>query len=154
MDSSRPAGPVQRRGAVIVVSHPGEEGRKVTDQHFLVIRRSAKVIAPRRLCFPGGGIEPGESPEQAARREFFEEVGGTIKNLRRIWENVTPWHVHLDWFRADLASPPGSLRFDPAEVEEILWLTLADLLAAPDTLESNAPFLKKMIAGEIGWKSF
>lgn len=28
-----------------------------------------------RWCFPGGDIEPGETPEQAAVREAFEETG-------------------------------------------------------------------------------
>ena len=147
--NSDSADTVRRRGAVVVVPHPEDRCREISCRRFLVIRRSAAVIAPRKLCFPGGGIEPGESPEQAAHREFSEEVGGKIRNLRRIWQNVTPWQVGLDWFCAELASSPESLRYNPAEVEEILWITLPGLLADPDTLESNSPFLKKMICGEI-----
>lgn len=30
---------------------------------------------------PGGGIENGETPEDCARREFFEETGQTVENL-------------------------------------------------------------------------
>lgn len=138
-------GPIERRGAVIVAAHPDDLDKEVLNRRYLVIRRSSSVIAPRRLCFPGGGIEPGESAEEAARREFREETGGEAANLRPIWENVTPWHVHLDWFRADLASPVGGLRFDPAEVEELLWMTLPELSGALDTLASNAPFLNGIL---------
>lgn len=31
---------------------------------------------------PGGGIEPGEKPEDAARREVQEETGQNVENLR------------------------------------------------------------------------
>ena len=34
---------------------------------------------------PGGGVEPGETTEQAAHREAVEELGATDFELRRLW---------------------------------------------------------------------
>ncbi len=36
--------------------------------------------------FPGGSIEPGESPEEAAVRETAEEVGCTVRDLVQVGE--------------------------------------------------------------------
>lgn len=33
-------------------------------------------------CVPGGSMELGETPEEAARREFFEETGLELGNLK------------------------------------------------------------------------
>ena len=81
--------PIRRRGAVAVV---------IRDARFLVIRRSAQVVASGAFCFPGGGIEAGESEEQALVREFQEELGAAVRPVRCIWTSITRWHVELAWW--------------------------------------------------------
>lgn len=43
---------------------------------IFVVERSAKTSHPETWASPGGAIDPGEDPWQAAVREFTEEVGG------------------------------------------------------------------------------
>lgn len=43
--------------------------------NFLTIYRSKDVVDGSCWCGAGGKIEPGETPEQAARREVVEEIG-------------------------------------------------------------------------------
>ncbi|RIW37290.1 NUDIX domain-containing protein [Bacillus salacetis] len=52
----------------------------------VVIIRNEEAVLIKRVkngeeyfVFPGGGIERGESPEQAAAREAYEELGVTVK---------------------------------------------------------------------------
>lgn len=78
--------PSGRRGVVAVVTRA---------DRFLVIRRSAHVVAPGAFCFPGGGIEPGENEEQALVREFLEELNAAIEPVRLLWRSVTPWETQL-----------------------------------------------------------
>lgn len=51
------------------------------DQVLLVRRRDIPVYVP-----PGGGIDPGELPEQAALREALEETGVDVKIVRKVGE--------------------------------------------------------------------
>lgn len=44
--------------------------------------RSDKVRQPGEICFPGGRIEDGESPSEAAIRETTEELGITSDRIR------------------------------------------------------------------------
>lgn len=47
------------------------------------------------LKLPGGGIDPGETPEQAARREVREEIGASLRNLHYL--GYTCWDWHPGW---------------------------------------------------------
>jgi 8-oxo-dGTP pyrophosphatase MutT (NUDIX family) len=108
-----PQSPVNRKGASVTIPganrYPGaQEGQNVTekkqprvrvvmphgDGQFLMETLSNPKY-PERLGmtrFPGGGIEEGETPEQAAAREMREELGAEIdpKAFRSL--GVIPHH--------------------------------------------------------------
>jgi 8-oxo-dGTP pyrophosphatase MutT (NUDIX family) len=128
-----------RRGAVAIV---------VRDGRMLVIRRSRHVIAPLVYCFPGGGIEDGETEQSAVVREVLEEVGVNIVPRRRLWECVTAWKVHLAWWLADMdvSAVPQP---DPREVESVHWFTPDEMAGQSELLDSNREFLDLIASGEI-----
>ena len=128
-----------KRGAVAVI---------VRDGRLLVIRRSRFVVAPRTFCFPGGAIEGDESEQEALVREIREELGVAIVAERRVWQSVTPWHVHLAWWLSRLA-PDAQIAANPSEVESVHWYTPQDMAELPNLLESNRHFLAALASGEI-----
>lgn len=131
-----------RRGVVAVIPN-GEK--------LLLIRRSQLVVAPGAFCFPGGGIEPGETETQALVRELREELQVEAGPLRRLWRSRTSWGVELAWWLARL--PAGCvLRPAPAEVESYYWHTPAEIAALPGVLPSNHEFLAALGRGEFSLK--
>lgn len=53
--------------------------------HILYEQRSSKLkTQPGDVCFPGGVMEPGETPLQCALRETEEEIGIPQSNIRVI----------------------------------------------------------------------
>jgi 8-oxo-dGTP diphosphatase len=128
-----------RRGAVAIV---------VRNRRMLVIRRSRSVVAPLVYCFPGGGIEGNETEQEAIVREFHEEIHVAVRPLRRLWECVTAWKVHLAWWYGEMDADAMPLA-NPREVESIHWLTLEEMAALPDLLSSNREFLELVKDGKI-----
>jgi len=120
----------------------------VRDGCFLVIRRSRYVVAPGWYCFPGGGIEAGESEEEALVREIREELGAEICPVRRIWRSTTPWGVNLSWWLSEIG-PSVSLSPNPQEVESCHWRTPDQMFGLSQLLESNLEFLDALASGEI-----
>ena len=51
----------------------------IDDASCLAVRRSAAMSTPDQWEFPGGKVEPGESPATALRREIQEELGLEIE---------------------------------------------------------------------------
>ena len=49
------------------------------DGHVLLARRSAPEPLAGRWEFPGGKVEPGETPEEALGRELAEELGVGVR---------------------------------------------------------------------------
>ncbi len=129
----------RKHGAVAVIRR---------DEKWLVIRRSATVRAPRKLCFPGGTIEPGEAEIDAVTRELREELGIEIKPIKCIWRSITSWGVALTWWSAELAPDVEPIP-NLAEVEEVLWLDTSAALEHEDLLESAKEFFEAHLRGEV-----
>ena len=78
--------------------------------------------------FPGGKIEPGESPQQALVREIQEELGVLIRvgRLIDIVECDYPeFHLTMHCFLCELAEDAGNLQL--REHEGARWLTREEL---------------------------
>jgi 8-oxo-dGTP diphosphatase len=112
----------------------------VCDGRVLAARRTKPSAAAGRWEFPGGKVEPGESPAQALVREVAEELGVTVA--------VTGW--------LDGEAPIGSAHVltvavttlvdgdpDPTEHDELRWLSAAQL-GDVDWLEPDRPFLPEL----------
>lgn len=103
---------------------------------LLTLRSSRLKSHAGQVCFPGGRMEPGETPEQAALREAEEEVG-LDPALPEILGRLPPLLTGTGYMVTPvvaLVAPPVALRHDPGEVEEPFEYPLARLLdpAAPE----------------------
>ena len=117
----------------------GAVGIVVENCQFLVIRRSPLVRAPNMLCFPGGTIEAGETPEQAVVRELSEELGLTVSSPQMVWQSRTSWGTLLDWLVVD-RHPDSLPSANEREVAEFMWIEAPRLLERPDLLGSMPDF--------------
>lgn len=112
------------------------------DVQVLLIERGKDVQAcPGLPAFPGGFIEDGESPFDAARRELQEETGlGLSKNIDLdycgAWDNpmrdprntvdrFVRSHVYTGWVPEGYGEHPKGL--DDAEPGKTKWTSLSEL---------------------------
>ncbi|MBN9376818.1 MAG: hypothetical protein BGO14_01465 [Chlamydiales bacterium 38-26] len=50
------------------------------NNQILLLQKAQRTLEEGKWGVPAGKLEPGESPENAAKRELFEETGITIKD--------------------------------------------------------------------------
>ncbi|MEX0650210.1 MAG: NUDIX hydrolase [Candidatus Andersenbacteria bacterium] len=82
------------------------------------------------IASPGGGLEPGESPETAVRREFQEETGYSIGQLIPWFTHVYTNKIHFEvnFFIAKDLTKIGEPTPDAGEKIELLEFSFDDFL--------------------------
>jgi len=119
-------GPALVRAAVAATLVGDEAGRAC----FLITRRSSRLRDhPGQWALPGGRIDPGETPEETARRELREELGLELAPdtvLGRLDDYATRSGFAITpvvfW-----GGPTPALQPSPAEVEKAYVVPVDDL---------------------------
>ena len=107
----------------------------------LLCKRGPKETLPNIWSIPGGGIENGESPGQAAIREFHEETGYDPSKLQNI-QNLIPYeeiftgsnyksykHKYYIMYM-DYNNSLEQNKFEESEVSKMEWKTYSECVSS------------------------
>lgn len=133
-----------RRSAVLMLFGEGPSGPDL----LLTERAHHMRSHPGQVSFPGGSIDPGETPEQTALREAQEETGldpagvEVFAELPELWLPPSNFAVVpvLAWWRE--SSPVSVL--SPDEVHAVYRVPISEL---------RDPGHRITVHGPRGWKS-
>lgn len=105
---------------------------------IFTVRSDALSRHPGEISFPGGLVDEGETPADAALREAFEEIG-LDPSLPRLVGALPPVHTYVSAilvipFVGLLASSPDLFAAE-AEIKEIMRVPLAGLAAVEEPME-------------------
>jgi len=118
------------------------------DGQVLITQRRADQSLPLKWEFPGGKVEPGESPTQALERELVEEIGVHVQ-VGRIWEVL--YHAY-ETFELVMLVYPCSLEPGQAprcvEVADMHWC-MPKQLSKWDILEADISLVTRLQAEGI-----
>jgi 8-oxo-dGTP diphosphatase len=100
---------------------PGISAAIIVDQgRVLMVRRRVKE-GQLSWQFPAGGIEPGETPEEAAVRETLEETGLEVKAIRLLGQRVHPkTGREMSYTAAEVVAGEAHVA-DEDELAEVAW---------------------------------
>jgi len=115
----------------------------VKDDKVLVAHRAADDdFLPCYWELVGGGVEPGETPEDAVVREVKEETGLAVSPVKRYYDysfvNEKGWNRHATAFICELkADNKVVLSFEHQDFRWIKLEELADLAPVSDRMRDT-----------------
>lgn len=113
------------------------------ENKVLLIRRGPDVPGAGYWAPLSGKIEPQEDQVVALVREVREEVGLTVRPVRKVWENTAASGTHkLHWWLAEWVS--GELKLDPREVVDARWLDVDEILRLERTFDGDREFFRSV----------
>lgn len=98
----------------------------VQHDRVLLVHRRADDGAPPWVL-PGGKIEMGEQPGEAAAREVLEETGLTVRSAWMLGERIHPdTGTHLTYVACDVLAGTAHVA-DPGELDAVAWVAAQEL---------------------------
>jgi len=129
----------QQLKSSLLVTAPGDEGNTGVHAAVMIMlaplptgsalglirRATAQDVHSGQISFPGGKIEPGETPLAAALRETEEEIGvppDAVEVIGYLPVVNTRTTGFLVWPVVGILETEPVIEISPEEVEEFFWL--------------------------------
>jgi ADP-ribose pyrophosphatase len=123
------------------------------DNNVLLVKQFRKPVEKELLEIPAGGIDPGEDPEAAVRREMREETGYLPRRLERLGgfysaPGYSSEYLHL-YLATDLV--PSQLFAEDTEEISLVRVPIAQI---PGLISSGKICDAKSIAGLLTYLAY
>jgi NAD+ diphosphatase len=127
---------------------------RVSPAIIVAVLKDHQILLANSQRFPGkfysvlaGFVEPGETLEACVKREVFEEVGISLKNIRYFGSQPWPFPDSLMIaFTAEYES--GTIRIDPTEIADAGWFSADRLPPVPPRISIARQLIEWFLEAE------
>ncbi len=146
-----PPGPTAKPAAVMILLEQPRHGADWRDCHVpLTVRPLYLSDHPGQISLPGGRLEQGETYQEAAEREFLEEMGIASFPGKIIGSLLSMWVFNSNYCLTPfLAVHTGNIEYSPCvrEVSRLIRLPVTELLKV------GSPLTSRFGRGKVNWKA-